>query len=200
MFPTGRYPAFFYCKEVRKQIYFCAHWCVSAASSLIYRSCTLSGFGQRRQWDGGGRGKDFCLPCEIFLGRLFPRRRCDNSSGGVMEMASGCFAALYLAAPGGCSRAPCPDFFVWLPVVGLSAPLFKRHASFTVCGQCFGKVTKIARSTWAILRRESMYSITRASARSCLHRSPKLTGAAVVVVTQAAANSPDFSILSYCTK
>lgn len=62
MFPNGRYPTFFYCKEVRKQIYFRAHWCVSAASSLIYRSCTLSGFGQRRQWDGGGRGKDFCLP------------------------------------------------------------------------------------------------------------------------------------------
>lgn len=123
-------------------------------------------------WRREGEGL-LSTPCEILLGRLFPRRRCDNSSGGLMEMASGCFAALYLAAPGGCSRAPCPDCFVWLPVVGLSAPLFKRHrasgrASFSVCGQRLGKVTKIARSTWAILRRESMYSITRASVRNSL--------------------------------
>lgn len=123
-------------------------------------------------WRREGEGL-LSTPCEILLGRLFPRRRCDNSSGGLMEMASGCFVALYLAAPGGCSRAPCPDCFVWLPVVGLSAPLFKRHrasghASFSVCGQRLGKVTKIARSTWAILRRESMYSITKASVRNLL--------------------------------
>lgn len=62
-------------------------------------------------------------------------------------MASGCFAALYLASPGGCSRAPCPDCFVWLPVVGLSAPLFKRHrasghASFFCLRAAFGESYK----------------------------------------------------------
>lgn len=104
--------------------------------------------------EGGGR--TFCL--QLLLGRLFPRRRCDNSSGGLEEMAS----ALYLAAPGGCGRAPSPDCFVWLPVVDLLAALFKRHCAllnqgkracefFSVCRQLLGKVTKIACATWAHL-------------------------------------------------
>lgn len=38
-------------------------------------------------WRREGEGL-LSTPCEILLGRLFPRRRCDNSSGSLMEMAS----------------------------------------------------------------------------------------------------------------
>lgn len=147
-------------------------------------------------WRREGEGL-LSTPCEILLGRLFPRRRCDNSSGGLMEMASGCFAALYLAAPGGCSRAPCPDCFVWLPVVGLSAPLFKtprkQACKFFCLRAAFGESYK-NRSLHVGYLAKREYVLNNKSKR------PKLAGPAVVVVTQAAANSPDFSILSYCTK
>lgn len=64
----------------------------SVASGLIYRSRPFQAFGR------GGSGREGLLStsCKVLLhrnGRLFPRRRCDNNSGGSEEMALGCFVA-----------------------------------------------------------------------------------------------------------
>lgn len=65
----------------------------SMASGLIYRSRPFQAFGR------GGSGREGGLPStsrKVLLHRngcLFPRRRCDNNSGGSEEMALGCFVA-----------------------------------------------------------------------------------------------------------
>lgn len=126
IFPTGRYLAFFYCKEVRKRVYFCTRWCVSAASSLIYHRWTLLGSGQ-------GRGRDFCLP---------PARSSSAETdvyfqeGAVIiavelqrkwiQVVSGLFVWRPLVAPAWPRGLGC---FVWLPVVNLLALLFKRRCT-----------------------------------------------------------------------